>query len=629
MSTITGVILAGGFGTRLRPVLRDRPKVLAEVNGRPFITVLLDRLAAAGVERVILCTGHLGEQVSQTLGGSYRGLALLYSHEDTPLGTGGALRQAFRNYPADLFLALNGDSYVAAGLSAFRRWHEKAGWPGSLLLAWVQDCARFGTVEAEADGRIRGFFEKRGVPAPGWISAGIYLLSRELLESMPEDTPLSMERQVFPEWLARGLGGYRVRAPFVDIGTPESLAAAGPLLAGVARARRFAIVDRDGTVIVEKNYLSSPEQVELLPNAAAGLKCLREMGLGVVMVTNQSGIGRGYFNMEQVERVNGRIRELLQQEGTDIGAIYGCPHTPEENCECRTPRPGLKLQAAREFGFDPAAAFVIGDKDCDIDAGRRCGAATFLVQTGYGRQHLENGWAKPDFVVNGLAEAAWQISAILEKSAMESIGAEGLVTGAGERLRKHVLGSIATKQRVLEDCEEAILSAARAIVSSLAAGGKMLLCGNGGSAADCQHIAGEMVSVLNQTFPRPGLAAIALTTDSSILTASANDFGFEGVFERQVQALGKAGDVVVGISTSGNSENVFRALGYASRNGMRTICLTGASGDRMAQMAENPIRVPSSNVQHIQEAHITIGHVLCDLVEQSLFPPEKQPSGGG
>jgi D-sedoheptulose 7-phosphate isomerase len=201
---------------------------------------------------------------------------------------------------------------------------------------------------------------------------------------------------------------------------------------------------------------------------------------------------------------------------------------------------------------------------------------------------------------------------------------EGLVLGARERLRRHLVGSITTKQRVLEACEDMILAAARAIAESMAAGGKMLLCGNGGSAADCQHLAGEMVSVLNQSFPRRGLAAIAMTTDSSILTGSANDFGYDGVFERQVEALGRPGDVVVGISTSGNSENVFRALTAASRTGMRSVCLTGASGGRIGKIAEIPVCVPSVNVQHIQEAHITIGHILCDLVERTLFPSATQ-----
>ena len=189
---------------------------------------------------------------------------------------------------------------------------------------------------------------------------------------------------------------------------------------------------------------------------------------------------------------------------------------------------------------------------------------------------------------------------------------------AAQLLRNHLRESIATKQRVLETCEGPILAAAAEIASSLRRGGKLLLCGNGGSAADCQHIAGELVSVLTQDFPRPGLAAIALTTDSSILTANANDFGYGGVFERQVQALGRQGDVLLGISTSGNSENVLRAMACCRGLGMRGIALTGATGGKLAAAADLAICVPDTNVQHIQEAHITIGHILCAIVERSV-----------
>jgi phosphoheptose isomerase len=622
LPSATGVVLAGGFGTRLRPALCDRPKVLAEVNGRPFLFILLDQLADAGVCRIVVCTGHLGDQVRAAVGDTHRGVPVVYSHETSPLGTGGAVRQAFVNFPDELFLVVNGDSYVAADLGEFRRVHQANGQPGSLLLTWVDDSARFGTVETAADGRILRFMEKRGIAEPGWINGGMYLLSRALLETLPPEAPLSIERDVFPDWVQRGLGGYCVRAPFIDIGTPESLASAAAFFAGLAgRRKRFAVVDRDGAIIVQKRYLSSPDEVELLPNAAAGIRRLRELGLGVVVATNQSPVGRGYFGMDAVDRVNSRMAALLAAEGATIDRFYICPHTPDDACACRKPNPGLLLQASLDFAFDPAAAFVIGDKDCDIDMGRNCGSTTFLVETGYGREHLAKGWAKPDFVVRDLAEAANYIDGILKDSSMET-AEQALVVGAAERLRKHLLGSIAAKRRVLEECEPAILAAAGVIASSITAGGKMLLCGNGGSAADCQHIAGEMVSVLNQNFPRPGLAAIAMTTDSSILTASANDFGYDGVFERQVQALGKPGDVVVGISTSGNSENVLRALCYAGRNGMRTIGMTGASGGRMAEESEIAIKVPSACVQHIQEAHITIGHILCDLVERTLFPAQ-------
>jgi D-sedoheptulose 7-phosphate isomerase len=189
------------------------------------------------------------------------------------------------------------------------------------------------------------------------------------------------------------------------------------------------------------------------------------------------------------------------------------------------------------------------------------------------------------------------------------------------RLRRHIEGSIETKRKLLESGADAILEAARVLAGSLAGGHKILLCGNGGSAADAQHIAAEFVSTLNQSFSRPGLAAIALTTDTSILTASANDFGFAGVFERQTQALGQPGDVVIGLSTSGNSENVLRAVDYGRAHGMRTIGLTGDAVCKLADAAEIVIRVPSSITQFIQESHIMIGHILCDVVEQTLYGP--------
>jgi len=163
---------------------------------------------------------------------------------------------------------------------------------------------------------------------------------------------------------------------------------------------------------------------------------------------------------------------------------------------------------------------------------------------------------------------------------------------------------------LLADAEPLILSAAELMVVSLASGGKVLLCGNGGSAADWQHIAAEFVSVLNQSFLRPGLAAIALTTDTSILTASANDFGFAGIFERQTQALGRPGDVLVGLSTSGNSENVLRAFAYAGEHGIKTIGLTGMPGGRFLESCDVCIRVPAESAQFIQESHIMIGHII-------------------
>jgi D-sedoheptulose 7-phosphate isomerase len=184
--------------------------------------------------------------------------------------------------------------------------------------------------------------------------------------------------------------------------------------------------------------------------------------------------------------------------------------------------------------------------------------------------------------------------------------------------RAYLRASADIKQRTAETCDDTIVAAADLVAQTFRAGGKLLLCGNGGSAADCQHMAAELVSRLTKTVDRPGLPAIALTTDTSFLTAFANDCGFDGVFERQVQALGREGDVLLGISTSGNSPNVIRAVRRARSGGLRSIALTGAGG-LLASLADVAIAVPSTDTQHIQEAHLAIEHLICWLVERDLF----------
>ncbi|MGB9105635.1 MAG: SIS domain-containing protein [Terriglobales bacterium] len=188
-----------------------------------------------------------------------------------------------------------------------------------------------------------------------------------------------------------------------------------------------------------------------------------------------------------------------------------------------------------------------------------------------------------------------------------------------EIARAYLLLSATVKCETAEGCVETIVAAASLMAHSLRGGGKILICGNGGSAADSQHLAAEFVSVLDKNRRRPAMAAIALTTDSSILTAITNDFGYAEVFERQVEALGRAGDVLLGISTSGTSENVIRALQLAVRKQMRTIALTGVNAGRVGALAEVIVTIPSSDVQHIQEAHLAVEHLLCRLTETALF----------
>ena len=180
--------------------------------------------------------------------------------------------------------------------------------------------------------------------------------------------------------------------------------------------------------------------------------------------------------------------------------------------------------------------------------------------------------------------------------------------------------SAEVKRKTAEACAPGIARAAELLVGTFRGGGRLLLCGNGGSAADCQHLAAEFVNGLDPRMPRPALGALALTTDTSFLTANANDFGFDHVFERQVEAHGRQGDALLAITTSGNSANVLRALERSRVQGMVSVLLTGEGGGKAAGLADVAIKVPSADAQRIQESHITIGHILCELVERALFP---------
>jgi D-sedoheptulose 7-phosphate isomerase len=188
------------------------------------------------------------------------------------------------------------------------------------------------------------------------------------------------------------------------------------------------------------------------------------------------------------------------------------------------------------------------------------------------------------------------------------------------RVRDHFAESIAAKQTAVEQLADSIVAAGRLMSDSLLNDGKILSCGNGGSAADAQHFSSELLNRFEME--RPGLPAMALTTDSSTLTSISNDYAYEEIFSKQVRALGKAPDVLLGISTSGNSENVIRAIAAAHERNMKVVALTGRDGGRMADgfaAGDVEIRVPTSRTARIQEVHLVIIHCLCDLIDTALL----------
>jgi NDP-sugar pyrophosphorylase family protein len=235
LSSVTCMILAGGMGTRLRRVVSDRPKVLADVSGRPFITYILDKLDSDGARDVILCTGYMADKVEAALGLSYKGMTLRYSVETEPLGTGGALSHALSLIHTETVLVLNGDSLTDASYSGFAQWFDEKKGDAGMMLVWSEDTRRFGSVIRDGDGGIVSFNEKGLSHGGGWINAGVYMMTRRLIAGLPDGVECSLEKDCFPRIAGTGLYGYTCRASFIDMGTEMSYSTAADFV------RRFEL----------------------------------------------------------------------------------------------------------------------------------------------------------------------------------------------------------------------------------------------------------------------------------------------------------------------------------------------------------------------------------------------------
>jgi D-glycero-D-manno-heptose 1,7-bisphosphate phosphatase len=179
-------------------------------------------------------------------------------------------------------------------------------------------------------------------------------------------------------------------------------------------SRRFALVDRDGTINVERDHLVDPDELELIPGSAAALRRLRdELGLGIVVVTNQAHVGRGLLSPAMLDEIHARLVSMLAAEGATVDAIVHCPHRPEDGCACRKPAPGLALEAAARFGFEPSDAFVVGDHAGDMGMGRTIGATTLFVRTGHGAEELDDAEGLADHVADDLAAAVDIIATLI------------------------------------------------------------------------------------------------------------------------------------------------------------------------------------------------------------------------
>jgi len=223
---VTGVILAGGMGTRLRQVVSDRPKVMAEIKGKPFIAYLLDQLVEAGIGRVIISTGYMANILEDTFGARYNDLYVDYSREETPLGTAGALKLAGQAVDTEQCLVMNGDSYMKFDPLLLLINHKKTDANITIVIKMVEDSSRYGTIQMNEQNEINKFMEKELRTGTGLINTGVYIVKTSALQKIPDKAPCSLEYDFFPAMIGKNIYGYEVEGRFIDIGTPESYAKA-------------------------------------------------------------------------------------------------------------------------------------------------------------------------------------------------------------------------------------------------------------------------------------------------------------------------------------------------------------------------------------------------------------------
>ena len=423
------VIVAGGRGARLASVIRDLPKVLVPVGGKPVLQHQLELAAATGIEEVTIFAGHRAEKIHDFVGdGSRFALKVRILTEKDPMGNAGAVLQSLDLLPEHFFLVY-GDLMLAVDLRRIAKLHMDREADLTILVHPNDHPQDSDLVETDADDWVTAI---HACPHPpdqcfdNLVNGALYVVRRESLR------PWSafLGRQDFTKNVMSGLvanGGrvlaYRSSEYLKDIGTPSRLQTAeADWQAGRISLQKFGrgqpavFLDRDGTLCVEKGHLRTPEGLKLLPGVGSTLRTLRQAGFRLVVLTNQPVIARGEATEREVAAIHRRLEWEIGKEGAYLDAIYVCPHHPDRgfpgervelktHCECRKPGTKLFEQACQDLGIDAENSWMIGDQSRDIEMARRASLRSILVQTGAAGRDGQFS-ASPDHIAQDLAAAA-------------------------------------------------------------------------------------------------------------------------------------------------------------------------------------------------------------------------------
>ncbi len=443
------IILAGGAGTRLRACLGDLPKPMIPIAGKPLLEHQVELAKKHGFTDLIFFVHYRADLIEKYFGdGKKFGVQIRYILEEKPLGTAGAVLAGFEKL-AERFVVLYGDTMVNVDLNRIWNAHEKAGADATLLLHPNDHPLDSDLVEVNSESFVTAFHNRphaENVWRQNLVNAGLYVLEKVALASFQScssgrqsahfstgenqsrltsaATILDFGKDIFPKMVRVGkkLLGYNSPEFIKDIGTPErydkicaQFAAGIVQRSSLATPQRAVFLDRDGTLVPEKDCMRDADELELLPGVAGAIHELNHEGWRTVVVTNQPVIAKGFCDEAELQRMHNKMETLLGREHAFLDRIYFCPHHPEKgfpgerpelkiDCDCRKPKTGMIRKAAVDLNIDLKQSWLVGDTTTDLETAKNAGLKSVLVRTGHAGRDGKYS-AKPDFVFDTLAQA--------------------------------------------------------------------------------------------------------------------------------------------------------------------------------------------------------------------------------
>jgi mannose-1-phosphate guanylyltransferase/phosphomannomutase len=424
LRNMQAVILAGGLGTRLKDIAQNTPKPMLLIGDKPLLEHQIILLQKFGITDIILIVNHLKEHIQAHFGnGSPWGVEISYYEEKTPLGTVGGIK-AIEHVLEEDFLVLYGDVMVDMNLLLLLQFHFRVDSDCTLVLHPNDHPYDSDLVELSPDNRIQAFLPKPR-KAEGYfrnmVNAGVYVLSRSVLDHLEPNKKADFGKDVFPNLVDQvRMFGYNTTEYLKDMGTPERLLqvnidyASGKIQRrNLGYPQKAIFLDRDGVLNIDVDLVAYPDELQVYPYAPEAVKRINDSDYLAIVITNQSVVARNMCTEAELRIIHNKLDTVLGQEHAKLDGLYYCPHHPhggfpEENpaykvdCHCRKPKPGMLLDAARDFNIDLSQSWFIGDTERDIVAGKAAGVKTIGVLTG---RALKGSTVQPDLMKPSLTEA--------------------------------------------------------------------------------------------------------------------------------------------------------------------------------------------------------------------------------